>query len=274
MFRKRALAYCICGLVCFIVIVIVVVVTRKDNHTTEVCESYYNVSNWIDKIDLTNWELQLPVAGGLSIEIIPGEELMAGYQSEYFYKKNGILTFWCPSNGATTEHSLDPRSELREIGAGENWTLSGRHMLTASCAVLVLPVANGIVIGQIHGSSESQQPQLCKIYWKTDNTLIAQVKSDDDPTGPEIDLFLGNYCLGQPIKYTLLLVDFVLKIDVYSEKDGQQIVYSVETSFLNSYWSDWGETYYFKAGNYLQDHINNDNGTVQFYNLSVQHSSG
>ena len=46
---------------------------------------------------------------------------------------DGHLVFWCPVNGATTEGTKFPRSELREMLEPENskvkWPMHGTHIL-------------------------------------------------------------------------------------------------------------------------------------------------
>lgn len=267
----KKLYFIICLSTLFIIGIITMIIILSQNTNSNLCSMDSNKFNiTLANINLSNWELQLPInnSNNTDIAIIYPDDLVAGYFSEFFYKgSGGALAFWCPSYGVSTENSLNPRTELRELAVNGNWVLLGVHILKATCIVINLPIINGIVIGQIHGDAEDENPQLCKLIWRTDNILIAQVKSDIDPSGQEINLYLGSYCLGEQISYIFFLENLRLTITI-SSNNGETIN-TQTTTFKNDYWK--GKTYYFKAGNYLQDHIYDDSGLVQFFNLTAEH---
>jgi len=67
--------------------------------------------------------------------------------------EDGSLTFWAPAEGATTENSDHPRTELNSL---TNFTAGrGTHTLTASVTLLQVPKdGQGIILGQIHGAGD------------------------------------------------------------------------------------------------------------------------
>ncbi len=221
--------------------------------------------------DLENWKLQLPVASPTSVLEIQPKELEAGYTSQYFYTADdGSMAFWVPSNGGTTPNSDNPRSELRELAPGGEWKLSGSHELYAECAVMTLPDnQKGIIIGQIHGTDQDKNPQLCKVYWYEGGRLVLEVKTDSSPSGTQTKTSLGEYKLGEKLAYTISMVDYKLTVTVKSANG----TVTQKASFLNSYWKD--QTYYFKAGNYYQvdDSTPVSSTLVQFYALKVTHGT-
>jgi len=222
-------------------------------------------------LNLTNWELQLPVQGGDSILMIEPDQFN-NYSSQYFYVGDDFgVILWTPSNGATTIGTLDPRTELREINPDGDWFLPGTHILTGKTRVLALPSQDGIVIAQLHGEIDSTNPQLCKLIWLIDNTIIAQVKSDLDPNGPEISLNFGHYELGEIISYTLTMKDLLLNVTIVATTTQKNILSQFAT-FENPFW--FNQTFYFKAGLYLLDHTpsNYISGTIELYDVNVIHS--
>lgn len=221
--------------------------------------------------DLSKWELDLPIKKGNSVEIIPTSQLSNGYSSEYFYtdKEDGAMTFFCPSNGATTPNSKYPRSELRELG---EWKLNkGNHALYATCEVVQLPNSGkGVYIGQLHGLKQKLHPQLIKLLWGHDNTISVQVQKDSKP-GTEPIYSFGQYSIGEKISYNISVTNksstCVITVNVI-DKSGTK---SHSFTYKNNYWSK--DTYYFKAGNYLQNHdSSNSSSVVKFYELDVIHS--
>ena len=157
-------------------------------------------------IDLSTWELQTCVKKGDGVLSIPSDKLLQGYTSEYFfYNPESSVTFICPSNGATTKNSKYPRTELRERRPNKEWALKGQHSLDANCRVTKLAGGKGVIIGQIHGTDSKLTPQLVKIFWRSDNTIMVECRSDKNPN-EHVQHSFGKYALGEQISY-LISVD-------------------------------------------------------------------
>jgi hypothetical protein len=112
-------------------------------------------------MDLSHWQLTLPVdANGNpsgTADTVSTSELVSGYSSNWFYRtENDGVTFWSPIQGATTAHTIYPRSELREVfdpaDPAHNWTSTDVSELNAFLIVHQVPSANGkVTIGEIVG---------------------------------------------------------------------------------------------------------------------------
>jgi hypothetical protein len=214
----------------------------------------------MSKIDLSKFELHTAIKEGNSILIIKPNDLPK-YESEYFYKDDddGSLIFKCSTDGAHTENSKYPRTELREK---YEWNLlKGTHELEASCIVSKLAGGKGIIFCQVHGDNSKLNPQLCKLYFDTKGNILAEVKNDTDPDSKQIKLQLGKYKLGQRLKI-LIKIDNGELIAKVNDK-------IIKTKFKNSYWSK--QKFYFKSGNYLQSNIGHDFSIVQFFDLKINH---
>lgn len=224
-----------------------------------------------ENFKLSNWELDLPVKNGDSIEIISGNDLSKGYTSNYFYtdELDGAMTFKCPSNGGTTPNSHYPRTELREIPAQGEWEIyNGNHSLSATLNVVQLPSNKGIIIGQIHGTDNKLHPQMVKLMYGIDNNIYVELQTDFQP-GLEQKQKLMTCKLGDKISYILNVTNISsnsCKINV-SVNDKQ-----ISFTYKNKYWKS--DKFYFKAGNYLQDNSPSadDIGIIKLYSLNVQHS--
>ena len=128
-------------------------------------------------LDLTNWKVTLPVdaAGGTigrATEVT--QPLLATFIKEPFFvvRSDGAVRFRAPTNGATTQGSSYPRSELREMADGGTrlaaWsTTEGRHSMTIEQAITAVPATKRhVVAGQIHDGGDDvitirlEQPRL------------------------------------------------------------------------------------------------------------------
>ena len=200
------------------------------------------------KIDLSQWKLQLPTASGSGSVTEIKNPALIDYQSEYFLTDtDGAIEMWCPSNGATTTNSSNPRTELREMQPSGNWTFTGTHVLKASCVIEEAPSSlKGIIIGQIHGDDSGHNPQICKLYWKPDNKVIAELKNSD---GTYIRLPLGTMEIGDRVEYVITMKDKILTVSLENLTKGTPAVTGT-SPFTDSYWD--AQKYYFKAGNYFQ----------------------
>ncbi|MDB5048771.1 MAG: Alginate lyase 2 [Fibrobacteres bacterium] len=208
---------------------------------------------------LSMWTLQLPLASGGSVEQIKGADLMAGYTSTYFSTgTDGSMTFWCPVTGGTTPNSHYPRSELREVWPGGEWKFDGHHVLTAKCRVTKVPDNGLLIFGQIHGNLTGSE--IVKLYW---NNGAIQAAVEPNRTD-EVRLGLGNFSLGDTLNYTLDMTDNKLKATV----NGKSVTYDYSAATWKT------DTYYFKAGSYVQDNTGASTvgGKVQFYSLAIEHN--
>ncbi|EMI19585.1 Alginate lyase 2 domain protein [Rhodopirellula maiorica SM1] len=224
-------------------------------------------------IDLNCWKLTLPVDASGSTDgkatEIPVTKLVSGYNDSYFKKNaNGSVTFWCPVTGAKTEGTEYPRSELREmLDPGDpsvNWTAQGTHILDAECRISKIPSSSKVIIGQIHSYTGKAKPLVKLQYFK--NRIEALVKVS--PTaGKDKKLTFPNIEFNTAISYQFQLNDGLLTITVNGESQSQDIIDS------NSGWGD--ETFYFKAGVYVQDNEGDESEGAQatFSKLAVTHNA-
>lgn len=213
--------------------------------------------------DLTHWKCTLP---DLTASEIQPSLLENGYTSAYFYTgPDGAMTFWCPVTGGTTANSSYPRSELRELidprNSSVNWTGHGAHSLHAQCRVLEQPSTGKVIIGQVHGY---QTDPLVKVQWN-DGTVSAYFKNT--PLGSDTKYALAEIGLGEMIEYNIAVVDGIATVTVNGA--------SASHNFFAS-GSEWRtNTFYFKAGAYVQDNLGlpDEAGLVAFYELSANHAS-
>ncbi len=203
------------------------------------------------KFNLSNWNLQTPLSSGGGILTIK-QPALATYTSSVFYTaSDGAMTFWCPVTGATTGGTSYPRSELRNL---REFSVTGTNTLTARCRVLQQPSNGSIIIGQVHGHVSGSE--LCKLRWSGGKVQMG-VKSSLGAS--ETRRTIGSYSLGATLNYTLKVSNRVLTVTV----NGTSL-----TQTLNSSWNV--DTYYFKAGSYVQDNSgsSSEGGRVAFYSLS------
>jgi hypothetical protein len=206
--------------------------------------------------NLAYWKLQLPVAASGGVQEISSADLMGGYTSSYFSSgADGSMTFWCPVTGATTQNSHYPRSELREAAPDGDWSLDGHHEFSAVCRVLSVSSVGRVIIGQIHGHVDGSE--IVKLEWDN-GSVYAAVEPD---RASEKQLPLGNYKLGDTLKYKIEMTAGILKVTLGAK--------SATYSYTASTWKT--DTYYFKAGSYVQDNAgpSSEGAKVAFYKLDV-----
>ena len=213
-------------------------------------------------LNLTNWKLNVPVAGsnGWSQEIKQPE--LATYQhSEYFHvSSNGnAVVFKAPVEGITTSGSKYPRSELREMTNGgrakADWDIaagSGIHTMEITQAVTHLPDHKPhVVVGQIHDADN--------------DVIVFRLEGKKlwiDHNGTKSTLLTDQYELGT--KFTVKFVAGNGKVDSYY--NGQ---------FAESYATN-AEHCFFKAGMYTQSNLTKGDvagayGEVEIYNVTITH---
>lgn len=223
--------------------------------------------------DFSNWKLTLPTNSEGRYEGHPVEvssaELASGFTDPHFqFDASGSIVFWCPVNGAATEGTEFPRSELREMldpnASSINWTCKGTHMLKAQCRVLQVPSNPKVIIGQIHSYSGKARPLVKLQYFK--GRIEALVKSS--PTkGKDVKLTWPDVGLKTDIEYEIKVQDDVLSLTVNG---------ATQTQNLKENDPNWLEqTFYFKAGVYPQDNKGpaTEGARVSFSHLRVSHES-
>jgi len=224
--------------------------------------------------DLSHWKLTLPVSASGTAEgkatEISAAQLTAGYtNADYFHTgTDGTMVFWCPVNGATTEGSEYPRSELRELidPADDNvcWAAPGTHILDARCRVSEVPSSKKVIIGQIHGYSGKANPLVKLQFFK--GRVEALVK-ESPRKGKDLKLTFPQVGLDKDFDYQIELQDGLLSVTVNGTTQ------TVNVFEKDPQWAS--QTLYFKVGAYTQDNEGpaSEGARVAISRLKVSHSS-
>lgn len=230
-------------------------------------------------INLKNWKLTLPVdtAGkktGTAVEIYD----LAGYKKlPYFVQReDGAILFSAEVDGATTSGSKYPRSELREMAAGNEaaWPLSKGGIMNATLEILEAPkLKDGklghFVIGQIHGKSN----ELVRLYYEPEQKTVnfhCDIAGADgkehvfkltDANGKEPSISIGE-------RFSYRIVAKAKQVVVTVFADGNTYA-GIMTPHKR--WST--DCFYFKAGVYSGVNETKGSGvaTVAFYELDMKH---
>ena len=218
-------------------------------------------------IDLTDWKLNIPVAGrnGFSKEIVQPE--LNTYADDYFHVNaaGDAVVFRAHANGVTTKGSTYPRSELREMQNGgadkASWSIAsggGTHTMLITQAVTHLPTQKPhVVVGQIHDADDDV------IVFRLENKKLFI-----DHNGTAGPVLTSNYQLG-----TKFTVKFVA--------GGGAVRCYYNGVYVESYPST-ATGCYFKAGMYTQSKTTekggredkddaNAYGEVEVFNVMVSH---
>jgi len=215
------------------------------------------------KFDLSNWQLQLPIASGSGVKQVQGSALKS-FASANFYLNTttNAMTFWAPENGAHTSGSLYPRSELRELAPGfpnGDWkAATGTHEMNVTLSVLKVPQAGGIVIGQVHADGVSGH---CSVVLELEYTLHGTLTAyTRDSSCGSVETTVGHSSVGAVIEY---------QVEVKANK------LTVKTNTGSTSTTTIHNTYpiYFKVGAYVQDSASSSTqgGTVAVTKVSVSH---
>jgi len=186
--------------------------------------------------NLSTYSLQIPESNGSGgVKEVSGSALTT-YTSSWFYTgTDGAMVFYCPDTGATTPNSHYPRSELRDKA---EFTLSGTHTLSASCAVLAQPSTGQTIIGQIHGHLTGSEA--LKVRWNNGAVLVG-FKKTIGATEEKIPVLTG-VALGAKINYKVVTSGHTLTVTINN------------VTITRTYDSSWdADSLYFKLGNYVQD---------------------
>jgi len=214
------------------------------------------------KFDLTNWQLQLPIADGSGVKQVQGSELIT-FASANFYlnTSTNAMTFWAPENGAHTSGSLYPRSELRELAPGfpnGDWkAATGTHQMNVTLSVLKLPQDGSIVIGQVHADGVSGSCSVVLELEYTSGPLIAHTR---DSSCGNVQTTVGHSSVGAEIEYQVEVKNNQLTVKTNTGSTST-------TTIHNTY------PIYFKVGSYVQDSASSSTqgGTVAVTKVSVSH---
>lgn len=218
-------------------------------------------------INLTDWKLNIPIAGsnGFSKEIVQPE--LNGYADDYFHVNTAgdAVVFRAHANGVTTKGSSYPRSELREMQNNgkdkASWSIAsggGTHTMEITQAVTHLPTQKPhVVVGQIHDAD--------------DDVIVFRLEKKKlfiDHNGTAGPVLTSNYQLG-----TKFTVKFVA--------GGGAVRCYYNGVYVESYPST-ATGCYFKAGMYTQSKTTekggredkddaNAYGEVEVFNVMVSH---
>jgi hypothetical protein len=196
-------------------------------------------------IDLSVWELQLPIGSGSSPTTVSSDRLSAGFSNDYFYKAaDGGQIFMDSATGVTTSGSRHCRTELRELTAGGGpaaWLASGTNALTVSGKILqVGGGADGhVTVAQVFNATDGIP--LCELEYSTSRGGFELLYEEGKGAGTMIDL-------GAPVplnsRYTFVLA---LSSGVLTARiDGKQVLARTPRSATAA------KTFYFKVGAYDQ----------------------
>jgi hypothetical protein len=227
--------------------------------------------------DLSHWKLTIPVnavgsTAGVAAEISGGALIgPPGYSSQWFHSRSdGGMVFWAPVNGATTDGSSYPRSELRELidpnNGGVNWTSAGNSVLDVSCKVNVVPTSTGkVVVGQIHGYNLPPLVKLRYQYSTSSKTgrIDALINVNASSTITASYPLATGIALNQGFYYRIAVSKGVLSMSV---NGATATVLKIDPSWQNA-------GFYFKAGTYVQANGTSatDGGMVTLYRLAATH---
>jgi hypothetical protein len=218
--------------------------------------------------DLDPWILQTISSTNLFEEKLP-PDLRSGFTNSLFYTNtdDGCLVFRVPSNGGTTSGSGYPRVEFRQVKVGAYWSMTdtAEHYLAAQCKVMIVAtVKPQTIIGQVHGSETNSE--LLKIRWTgylAGKCYVEARFQTNDAARTEYGVKLASgLSLGDMIDYSITMKNGTITCTI----NGTSASQTYTTAFYGT-----TDSYYFKAGNYLQYSSTDANiyGQNQFYKLSL-----
>src|SRR5687767_10149659 len=200
-------------------------------------------------LDLTNWKVTLPVdaagaTAGRATEVT--QPLLATFVREPYFtvSPDGGVRFRAPTNGATTQGSSYPRTELREMTDGGTrlaaWsTTEGRHSMTIEQAIKVVPATKRhVVAGQIHDGSDD-----------VITVRLEQPRLFVDHNGVDGRTLTSSYVLGT--RFTVR----------FEASDGQIRIYYNGSQTPSDTLARAGGGMYFKAGAYTQSNCTRETAT-------------
>ncbi|OOB79370.1 MAG: hypothetical protein BEN18_04195 [Epulopiscium sp. Nuni2H_MBin001] len=236
-----------------------------------------------DVLTLDDWKLQLPIVSGTGILEIQKDSLDGYSHKDYFYYDEDIegVVFYCPVDGGKTANTVYSRTELREMigtSTADNWDFAGTHILNTSQKVTEVPSNGNVVTSQIHSiyPDGSNGPALIKVQYEgNDERILVMFKSSTDDTAADVKMYVNDIKLDQVFDTEIKLIDGYGYVTVTSE--GVTTELSYDFMGIDPTWDDKYNNY-FKAGNYIQDSVQDDpdgpteGATVIMYSLETYHS--
>lgn len=217
-------------------------------------------------LDLAAWNITVPTVtqdssedGAKEVE----QPALATFVQRPWFQPTATcdgVAFRAPVNGATTDNSGYPRSELREMSADGSETAawsssSGTHTLVVNEAFTALPKGRPNVVGaQIHDGDDDVS------VFRLEGTNLYVTKGDDT----HHKLVTNSYVLG-----TRFEAKYVVSRDTIQAFYNGRLVTTIPKSFSEAY---------FKVGAYVQANCSNspctpDNfGETTIYSVKVTHS--
>lgn len=231
-------------------------------------------------IDSQRWKITLPLpdSRGQALEItnpqfaryVAAPSSIPEEHARFFRVEDGTYIFYCTAGRATTANSEYSRTELREMrgDSGDDefeWTLAEGG--TLDFRFKIGPLAGGadkLIFAQIHGHHPESKPLLKCIWEKGHLRLLTKsgVKLKDHK---ERQRYLA---LAEGQWYTCGVVASADEVSV--SIDGE-IVEKFDQRHLR-FWPE-ENTFYFKAGNYLQEKKVGSAATVSISHISVRHGT-
>jgi len=236
-----------------------------------------------DILNLGPWTLTLPVDKNGSntgaATTVDSTTLKAGYTSQYLYTSADTgVTFWCPTDGATTTPgtgSDHPRTELHE---NRLWTVAQKGKLQATLIINQYPPDTpSITIGQIHGGGTWGSVPFVLLHIKS-GTLYATVYNALSGSADTVHTFIKNVALGSKIYYSIYTNGTTIYFNTIITPAGGTAVTNawdvpVPTPFKGSV------LVHFSAGDYITRHNPGDGlfpnstfgGKLTIYSLDITH---
>ena len=212
-----------------------------------------------------------PTGGALEVlnprfsEILTGTSELPEDLRKYLRCSEDELVLTSEYTGVTTSSNTSySRTELRQmIGAEQhNWLLDRERKLECRLKVSDLQGgANKLFIMQIHGKAPESKPLLKVIWEKGYIRLLTKA-------GPKLKDFKKQQ------KYTEVGTDTWFTCAIHASPESLDVYVNGEKiesfgSDVLAYWPD-GNTYYFKAGNYLQHDTEGAGATVTFSAIRLE----
>merc|ERR1711924_433771 len=183
------------------------------------------------------------------------------YQDDRFSLSNdgGIAMKVYANDEARFSHY--PRTEFEDTSVPSWKWGKGTHQMKATVKVMKVPDGKSTIIGQVHGDHKKggELDMLLKLRYSDKGKIEARVKDSKGHEHTYGDL--GSVSLGKELKYEILCEGKKLKVTV----NDKSMEYEPPTKSA--------QTFYLKAGNYLQTNSGKEESEVRFYSLSASHST-
>ncbi|OCX51794.1 hypothetical protein BEL04_17430 [Mucilaginibacter sp. PPCGB 2223] len=236
-----------------------------------------------DILNLGPWTLTLPIDNsgsntGAAITV-DSTTLKNGYTSQWLYTSaDSGVTFWCPTDGATTTPgtgSDHPRTELHE---NRLWTVAEKGKLQATLIINQYPPDTpSMTIGQIHGGGTWGSVPFVLLHIKS-GTIYGTVYQALTGSADSLHTFIKNVALSSKIYYSIYTNGATVYFNI--------IVTPVSGSPTTLTWNTpvpaafkGSVLVHFSAGDYITRHNPGDGlfpnstigGKLTMYSLAITH---